>query len=443
MTILFDRPSRVFVALGLVLAVAACAERELILPGEREDIRQVSLLPDPSETVIEGSRAISLPGQTTNASAPQGTGTPAFRVAHPALSASPSLLWTANIGAGDSRKKRITAAPVVGGGRIFTLDANAQVSAVSPSGQVIWSVDAKPARDREDDATGGGLAYADGALYVSLGFGEVAKLDAATGGTIWTQQLDATGSGSPTVVGNLVYLVAGDDTGWAIEADSGRIAWQISATPSVSNILGAPAPVVSDDLAIFAFGSGELIATFRRGGLRRWSASVAGQRQGRAASRIGDITGAPMIDGATLYAGNHSGRLAAFNVESGARLWTAREGALSPVFPAGDSIFAVTDRNFLVRIDRDTGATIWEAELPGFVRDRPRRRGAIFAHYGPILAGGRLIVASNDGVIRSFSPVNGALIGTVEVPGGATSEPVVAGGVLYVVSTRGQLHAFR
>ena len=54
-----------------------------------------------------------------------------------------------------------------------------------------------------------------------------------------------------------------------------------------------------------------------------------------------------------------------------------------------------------------------------------------------------MIVASNDGMLRSFDPVNGALAGSVEIPGGATTAPVVAGGTLYLVSRKGQLHAFR
>ena len=103
----------------------------------------------------------------------------------------------------------------------------------------------------------------------------------------------------------------------------------------------------------------------------------------------------------------------------------------------------MSDRNELIRFDAETGAPIWRVELPGFVRDKPRRRAEIFAHYGPILAGGRLVVVSNDGLMRSFSPENGALVSTIEVPGGATTGPVVAGGTLYVVNTRGQLLAFR
>jgi sugar lactone lactonase YvrE len=53
------------------------------------------------------------------------------------------------------------------------------------------------------------------------------------------------------------------------------------------------------------------------------------------------------------------------------------------------------------------------------------------------------VVASNDGFLRFFDPVTGGLRNSVAVPGGATTNPVVAGGVLYVVGANGQLHAFR
>ena len=71
------------------------------------------------------------------------------------------------------------------------------------------------------------------------------------------------------------------------------------------------------------------------------------------------------------------------------------------------------------------------------------RSTEVIAHHGPILAGGRLIVTSGDGLIRQFDPVSGAALETEKVPGGATTSPVVAGGVLYVVSKTGKLHAFR
>ena len=425
------------------LMLAACTEPEVILPGQREGLREVLQNAESDPDVENTSRPIALGAATSNANWSQFWGTPAFRTAHPALRATPQLVWSASIGQGNSRKQRIVADPVVGGGRIYTLDAATQVVATSTSGQTLWTRNLAPANGRSDEATGGGIAYADGRIYATVGFGILAALDAADGRVIWTQELDATASGAPSVQGDLVYLTAGDDTGWALDKDTGRIRWQIGGTSSVSNILGSPPPVLTEDLAIFAFGSGEVQAVFRRGGLRRWDAAVVGERRGYASAEIGDITGPPVVDGTRAFVGNQSGRIVAVSVGNGERLWTANEGAAGPIWPAGDSVFAVTDRNELVRLSKEDGSRIWGVKLPNFVKDRPRRRAAIFAHFGPIVAGGRVILASSDGYLRSFDPTDGRLVYTTEIPSGAATAPAFAGGTLYVVNARGQLLAYR
>lgn len=422
----------------MMLALAACEEAEVILPGVREDIRSGQV-----EATENQSRKIALAAQTANSEWPQSHGIEAHRTSHPALSTAPALVWSASIGEGDSRKQRITATPMIGGGRIYTLDSGATVSAVSPNGQVIWQKEILRATDRASEGTGGGVAYSDGVLYVSSGFGLLTALNAETGAQIWQQKLEATGSGQPSIQGGLVYLVAGDDTGWAVNAKDGRIAWQVNATPSPSNVLGAPAPLITSDLSVFAFGSGDVVATFKRGGLQRWNASVAGQRVGRSVARIGDVTGAPVASGGKIYVGSHSGRTVAFDQSTGNRIWTAREGASGPVWPAGDSLFQISDLGRLLRLDAKTGEVIWSQELPGYLKDKPGKRSAVVAHYGPVLAGGQVVVASNDGELRFFNPEDGSLLRTAEVPNGATTAPVVAGKTLYVVSTKGKLHAFR
>lgn len=431
---------------GLAAAVlAGCAEEDIILPGKREDLRApFGEVSDERVVTENAAQKISLPKQSANSEWTHRIGTPATRVAHPAL-ANPltGVQWSVNIGEGDSRKHRITADPVVAGGRVFVMDAKSRVSAVSLAGETLWSVDLTPARDGQNDAGGGGLAFGDGKLIVASGFGKLRALDPATGREIWEQDLDAPATGTPSVSRGLVYVVAGDNVAWALNSDTGRVVWQLDGASDVSNVSGGPAPAISDDLVVFAFGSGELQAAFRKGGLRRWDATVAGQRRGIAAGTVSDITGDPVIAGDTVFAGSHSGRIVALNKDSGMRLWTAKDGALGPVWPAGGSVFAVTDRNELVRLDAETGTRIWGTRLPFFVREDRRRRVEIVAHYGPVIAGGRVLVASNDGLLRSFDPVSGALLGTTEIPGGATTNPVIAGGTLYLVSRRGVLHAIR
>lgn len=440
------RGKRVVLA-GLVMAgvLAACDEPDVVLPGKRESIRADEGAPEgtaPVETPSE-ARPISLPAQSNSSTWALPWGTPSGRVTHAALNLPLEEFWSASIGDGDSRRNRITAEPVVAGGRIFTLDAESLVTATSTTGETVWQTDVIPARDKSGQATGGGLAFSNGRLFVTSGYGTIVALNAATGEKEWVQRLEASATGQPTVFGGIVYLTAGDDRGWALSEDQGRQLWTLTAAPDGNNILGAPAPAVSGDLAIFAFGSGEVQAVFRRGGLRRWDASVSGQRLGTALASIGDITAAPVVSGSTVYVGNQSGRTVALDLGSGERKWTANEGAVGRIIPAGNSVFIISDQNDLLRLSAADGSRIWKVDLPKFTSDRPSKQSSVVSHHGPVLAGGRLLIASDDGLIRSFDPVNGDLTSTVEIPGGATSAPVVAGGVFYVVSTKGRLHAFR
>jgi outer membrane protein assembly factor BamB len=431
-----------------VLLITACAEDEGYLTGKRENIRSVLqdaelAAPLDDAPLVNTSQSIALGATSTNASWTHTIGTAKYRAKHPALRSAPQLAWSAKIGSGDSRKLRITADPVVSNGRIFTLDSGALVTATSTAGATLWSRDLPPSTDRQGQGSGGGLAIEGNTLYVSIGFGVVSALDATDGSVRWTQKLEASGNGTPTVYGDLVYFTSGDNTGWALNKTDGSIEWQIGASASLSNVLGAPAPALSSQFAIFAFGSGEVQGVFRQGGVGRWNTAVVGRRPGRAGSFVSDVTSPPVVSGNRVFVGNTSGRLAALDLSSGQNLWTARDGALGPVWPAGGSVFAVTDLNELVRLDASDGRRIWGVPLANFVKERPKRQSVVYSHYGPIIAGGRVIIASNDGALRSYNPTDGTLTGTTEIPGGATTAPVVAGGVLYVVSAKGQLHAFR
>jgi len=448
------RTRRWLPALVAGLALSACSD-EVILEGERFDVRTplAASLPDADGTVPRAAEVapprenrappIALPAPVDHAAWTHRGGTPTHRIRHAALAAAPAPLWSVDIGTGDTRRGAITADPVVAGGRVFAMDAENRVSAHSTAGAPLWARTLAPAADAPGEATGGGLAVAAGRLFVATGFGRLHALDAATGAVLWTQGFDAPVAGAPTVAGDLVYVVSRDNRAFAVEVADGRLAWQLPGTPSPSAVLGGAAPAVTDRLAIFPFGSADLVATLRRGGVQVWQAALAGQRVGVAFAGFSDVTGDPVVGGDRVYAGSPSGRIVALDAASGARLWTATEGALSPVWPDGGSVFAVTDASQLVRLDARDGGVIWAVDLPKFKDDRPRRRQGVWAHHGPVLAGGRLVVASGDGLLRFFEPRDGRLAGSVAIPGGATTGPAVVGRTLYVVSSDGRLHAYR
>lgn len=440
-----------FAGLVLVALLSGCGEKELILPGERFDVRT----PLESSVPIEGEPApaqpvaanrsvpISLPAPVTNADWTHRGSNVRHLAPHVALSAQPVRVWSANIGEGNSRRFRISATPVVADGRIFTLDARAGVAATSTGGGTLWQISLVPASDRGGEGSGGGLAFGEGRLFVTTGFGELVALDPASGGVIWRQRFTAPVTGAPSVANGIVYVVARDNSAWAVDVADGRVRWQMPGIPSAAGMVGGSGPAVTDKLVLLPFPSGQLVGALRQGGVEVWKASVAGRRLGRAYGQVSEITADPVVAGAVTYVGNASGRSVAIETATGTRMWEASEGAVNSVAVGGGSIFLVNDEARLVRLDAATGEVIWQAEMPYFTEEKDKKRKAIYAHYGPVLAGGRLVVASSDGVLRLFSPTDGALVATAELPGGAAAAPVVAGRVLYVVGTEGQLHAFR
>ncbi|WP_040671690.1 PQQ-like beta-propeller repeat protein [Rhodobacter ferrooxidans] len=436
-----------------LLAVLAGCEKELILPGERFDLRaplEASLPTEEQPSPVDTSRdldnqsvPISLPGMTANAEWTHRGGNVAHIPPHGALSAAPVRLWAANIGAGNSRRQRISAAPIVAGGRVFTLDSTAVLTATTTGGQTAWSVSLTPETDHATDVSGGGLGYGGGRLYAATGYGELVAIDPASGGVVWRQRLGAPVTGAPTVDGGTVYVVGRDSSAWAVDAVNGKVRWQSQGTPGGVGMIGAAGPAISGANVLLPFGSGEVAAADQATGAKVWAAVVGGERLGRGYGAIADITGDPVVAGPVTYAGIAGGRTVALETETGKQIWSSGEGALAPVLAVGGSVFLVNDEAKLVRLDAATGAVIWKVEMPYFVKGKPKKRKAITAHYGPVLAGGRLVVASGDDLIRFFSPTDGSLVATADLPGGAAAQPALAGGVLYVVTGNGQLQAFR
>ncbi len=423
------------------VAISACS-RDTVLPGERVAVR---LDPVPLGAT-QGLSQVSLPPAQVNSEWTHRNGSSRGRVAHPALSPAPQLRWSVDIGEGSDRRRRLLTGPVVSGGLIYTLDAAGRLSATTPAAETVWSVSVVPPGQNPDSGPGGGMAVADGVLFVTTGFGETLALDPRSGGIYWRRTFEGPIRAAPTVAGGRVYVVLRSDVAYALDPTDGSALWLVQGTGG-TGLLGGASIATQGQIVAVPFASGEVLGLLTRNGLQIWGTAVTGGRRTEARDRITDISGDPVFDGGVVYASNQSGRTVALDAETGERFWTMPEGSYGPAWPVGGSLFLLSDQGELVRASRETGEILWLTQLPEYsLRRRVFRspvRGDAFAHYGPILAGGRLWVASGDGFLRGFDPTNGALIYQTEIPGGAAAAPAVAGGVMYVVGADGRLFAFQ
>ncbi|MBC6443802.1 MAG: PQQ-binding-like beta-propeller repeat protein [Rhodobacteraceae bacterium] len=426
---------------GLVLVLVNCGNREPVLPGERLDLRAPPQ--DDAEPAPIVPDRLVLDKAVVNAEWTHRNGSARHNIRHPVLNRTLTRIWSTGIGSGNSRKHQITADPVIAGGRIFTLNSRSGARAFSPAGVLIWDRDLTPPNEKSGEASGGGMAYGSGALAVTTGHGDVYVLDPATGEPRWRHRMPGAISAPPAIIGDVVVAVSRNNTALGLNITNGRILWQILSPGRTAGIAGAGAPAAMGNLAVIPYASGEVIGVVATNGLRAWSAAVTGGRKGVARGIINDISADPVIVGTTVYAGNQAGRIASIDRRSGAGNWIAQDGSYTPVWPASGAVFIVTDAFRVKRLNASDGQEVWSADLPGYKTGRPQRRRDAYAHFGPILAGGQIWVASSDGLLRSYDPETGTMTGTADIPGGAASQPAVADGVMYILSGNGRLHAYR
>ena len=433
--------------LGLLLAVlAGCGERELILEGERRDFRDFTPVDTPQdEEDIVSSATIQFTAGAASANSEwtHERGLPTRSLPQPQLDASLARQWSVSVGRGVDRRHRITASPVVADGRVFTLDSRSRLSAVSTGGQVLWSRDLTPAEEGRDDASGGGVSVSNGQVFVATAFGSLYAMNATSGEQSWVHTFDAPISGAATISDGRVFVTTRDGFGWALNAQNGRVLWSLEGTNNVAGVMGGSSPAATQDIVVFPFSSGEVVGVEPATGVPVWTNFLLRSRLGSGFASFRDLSGDPVIAGNVVYAANNVGQTVASDLTTGQVLWEAEEGAQSPAWVAGGSVFLINDQSELVRLNAANGERVWAVELPFFTRTRERRQKEIFQHYGPVLASGRLLVASNDGLLRSFDPTDGTEIDAMPIRGGAASEPAIAGGTLYIVSESGNLSAFR
>ncbi|MEC7764176.1 MAG: PQQ-binding-like beta-propeller repeat protein [Pseudomonadota bacterium] len=438
--------------MGAVAVLGAC-DREVIFQGERENV----YAPDPeivgadaaaafaraqAESETNVTRAVALPGMSSLGSWTQVAANAQNNAPHVAFSSSPQVIFNTDFGQGSSRKFKVTAEPVVAGGQVFVMDAQLSVASLTTGGERLWSTDLTPPGERPGQASGGGLAYANGMVLASTGYGELVALDAGSGAVRWRQDLGASGSGAPTVSGNTAYVMSTANVAYAVNISNGRLEWRLPGTPQAPGVIGASSPAVSGNTVVMPFSLESLVGVDANRGEPTWVVPVKGKRTGRAYSVLSEITGAPVVNGSMIYAGTIAGGSVGLTTNGQIR-WTALEGAAGPMVVAGGSLFMVGDEMELVRLDAATGERVWGVPLPGYDKSNPRRFKSIYPSYGPTLAGGRLWVASGDRMLRAFDPASGALVNSVELPAGAASRPVIVGGIAYIASDKGTLMALR
>ncbi|MFC3173808.1 PQQ-binding-like beta-propeller repeat protein [Novosphingobium bradum] len=385
--------------------------------------------------------AVIVPPAIDNADWPQAGNTPGKSYGNLGLADAPVRAWSAGV-TGSSKRQRLAASPVIGGGRLFVMDTDGVVHAFdAASGRAQWTQAFRIKGDSAAAVFGGGASFDGDKLYVTTGLGEVAALEAASGKLLWRVKPAGPLRGSPTVAFNAVYAMTQDNQVLALNAQDGSVLWNVSASTGQSGVFGVAAPAVGQGTLVAGFSTGELVAYRYENGRTLWSDALARTSLSTSVGVLTDIDADPIIDRGQVFALGQGGRMAAYELVTGQRIWELNLAGISTPAIAGEWIFTLTDDGKLICLARATGRARWSTQLPRFENEK-KKKNAIF-WTGPVLAGNRLWIANSRGEVLSAAVEDGSVRPSTRLGKGVSLAPVVAGRTLYVLDDGGKISAFR
>jgi outer membrane protein assembly factor BamB len=416
-------------------------KKEEKLPG-----RRISVLKSDDKTISAAdasSPPIVLPPAVVNVSWSQPGGVPTNAPGHLSVSENPRTIWTASAGDGSTKRTRLTSIPIVYSDKIYTMDSQGSVRAISvANGETIWKVSLSPADKSGFDylhpfennnsaraGFGGGLAADGGRIFAATGFGTVVALDANNGQIAWTKTIEIPIREAPTAADGRVYIVNAESEIFCMNAADGSQLWAQKGLPENAAVLNSASPAVSAGVVYVPYPSGEIAAIDIKTGHPKWTDALAKGDINNSATAIGEAA-RPVVDRDAVFAMNLGGQLVAISKEKGQRLWTKEIRGSQTPWVAGDSVFVVDVTGKLAAINRKDGKVRWVTALPGDGR-----------WSGPVLAGSRLWLASSKGLFVGVDATTGSIATQSDLGEPVLITPVVAEGRLYVLTDKAQLIA--
>ncbi len=415
-------------------------EKQTPLPGKRLPIMQAAEK-IPGE-LASADKPMALPQERANDAWSQSGGDAGNAPGHLALAAAVRQVWSGDAGTGSSKAGRVTASPIVYGGRVDTLDAIGSVTAFSTNGgAVAWRTSLIPDRETggggffslgantPGGGYGGGLAADSGRLYAASGYGNVVALDPANGKKLWERNLGLPVRAAPTASGDRVFVITMEGRFVCLSGIDGAELWAVRGLPQQASLVMNVSPAVAGDTVVVPYPSGDLVALKISDGSALWSESLARTRSTSQMTSLADAA-RPAIDGGVVFAVSHAGRMVATQLVGGERLWSLNVASTQTPWVAGDSVFVVDTTGQLLAVTRTTGAVQWTVQLPGSN-----------TWSGPVLAGGKLWLASAKGILIGVDALTGKVASQQELGDPVYIAPVVADRRLYALTDKARLIA--
>ncbi|AVO48263.1 outer membrane protein assembly factor BamB [Melaminivora suipulveris] len=310
----------------------------------------------------------------------------------------------------------------------------------------------------------------DGTVLLASAAGDVAALDARTGGDIWRARLGAplaSGVGSdgrwtavaskareiivlergreawrkplpavaytaPLVAGGRIFVLASDRSVTAFDAATGYQLWR-QQRPGEPLVLRQGGVLMAVGDTLVAGLSGRLVGFNPDNGSVRWEAPLASPRGTNDVERLVEIVGRTSRVGDSVCARAFQASVGCIDAARGSVAWTQAASGGEGIDGDDTLVFGAEGNGTVVAWRRADGARAWSSD-----RLQWRRLTA------PLLLGRSIVVGDDSGLVHLLSRDDAAPLNRLATDGSPiAAAPVVAADTLVVVTRKGGVYGFR
>jgi outer membrane protein assembly factor BamB len=304
------------------------------------------------------------------------------------------------------------------GGDVVALDAK--------NGRVLW-------RTKTRAPLAGGTAASAGLVLVGASDGQLFALNPANGQVLWKVRLNGEVLAPAAIGDKLLAIRTVDGKLHGLSPQDGHELWQQEQQMPRLSLRGTASPVIVGDVVLCGFDNGKVLAVNASDGSVQWEATVTPPHGRTELERLADIDSPVSVNGKDVYAIGFQGRVAMLAIDTG-QIWWSHEASSYRGLSLDDDTLYVADANGEVAaLKGRTGAEIW------------RQKSLQYRGLSALgIMDTSLVTADFQGYVHWIDKATGALIAR-DRPGKTriSSQPLVAGNMVYVVNDRGDVSAYR
>ncbi|WP_323732826.1 PQQ-binding-like beta-propeller repeat protein [Candidatus Bandiella euplotis] len=326
--------------------------------------------------------------------------------------------------------------PIVGSDYIISMDRKGVVTRFnSASKKAEWKSDVIGKRSSFfGDYLNGGLSQNGTKIYATYGINFVNCIDAKTGKSLWSKNLQEMVRAYPIVHDKIVFLKTINDGMYALNSDNGEVIWYKAGLTEDVSVINVTSPIPYENVLITQDSSGRISAINIRTGFEAWiiDNSNALMFDMNLDSKEALIY-QPVRINDSLYFYSSNGYFYKLNLSTRAIVWKSKVASNRQFYISNELLTVLDEENNLVGINASNGLQLWRVKLFDCLSNKDKKASARYWN-APIIVGHNVYVLSSKGEFLAFD-LNGKLIKvTHEIGQNAYIPPIYTKAKTFVIS---------